>query len=199
MNGKYNVIATAMFVLLMVAGLVSVPGTASAQAEPYIGQIMWTATRYCPQGWAVADGQLLQISENAALYSLLGTFYGGDGIHTFALPDLRGRVAVGNGLGPGLSNRSWGEYGGAEQATLQTENLPAHSHALNAKSGPPATSTPTGNYPASFNAYKGSGSTAALNSGVVGTTGSGTPVGIMQPYAVLTPCIALQGVYPVQP
>jgi microcystin-dependent protein len=98
--------------------------TAIAQAEPFLAQLMLTGANFCPNGWARADGQILSIAQNTALFALLGTNYGGDGQTTFALPDLRGRAPIHEGQGPGLSDRTLGETGGAESVTLTTAELP---------------------------------------------------------------------------
>lgn len=109
------------------AGLGTAP-TALAASEPFIGEIMWVGFTFCPRGWAEADGQLIPIAQNTALFSLLGTTYGGNGQTTFALPDLRGRASVHVGQGAGLSNVVQGEQGGAESQTLSYAQMPAHSH-----------------------------------------------------------------------
>lgn len=114
--------------LALSAGLLS-PKPASAGADPLLGEIMWTAASFCPRGYADASGQLLSIAQNTALFSLLGTSYGGDGRTTFGLPDLRGRNAIGVGQGPGLSNVQQGQRGGAETVTLTANQMPAHNHA----------------------------------------------------------------------
>ena len=179
-------------------------GTARAQATPFIGQIMWVGFNFCPFGWAVADGSLLTIQQNAALFSLLGTYYGGDGVQTFRLPDLRGRVPVGVGQGPGLQNYVVGQMAGEETHTLTINEMPAHAHAFSlfASSGKGNQPAPaSGSYlaaPASGDRIYASASpsTVPLASGNTGVSGGGQPHNIMQPYLVLTPCIAVQGVYP---
>ena len=112
---------------VLMAGLASTP-VVHAGAEPFIGEIMWVGFNFCPRGFAEMDGQLLSISQNPALFSLLGTMYGGDGQTTFALPDLRGRTMVHVGQGLGLSNINQGEVSGAEDQTLTFAKMPAHSH-----------------------------------------------------------------------
>ncbi len=111
----------------VIAGLAS-PPVVHAGVEPFIGEIMWVGFNFCPRGFAELDGQLLSISQNTALFSLLGTMYGGDGATTFALPDLRGRTMVHVGLGLGLSIINQGEVSGAEDQTLTFAQMPAHSH-----------------------------------------------------------------------
>ena len=112
---------------LVAAALTLAPAAAHAQ-EPFIGEIRWVAFNFAPVGWAKCDGQLLPISQNTALFSLLGTTYGGNGQTTFALPDFRSRTIVHQGQGPGLSNRDMGEQGGTESHTLTIAEMPAHSH-----------------------------------------------------------------------
>lgn len=106
--------------------------------EPYVGEIRLFAGNFAPQGWAFCDGQLLAVSQNDALFSLLGTTYGGDGETTFGLPDLRGRVPLHVGSGPGLSPRSLGAKGGAEKVTLTVNQMPSHTHSLGATGGGPS-------------------------------------------------------------
>jgi microcystin-dependent protein len=104
---------------------------AAAQSEPFLGQIAWVAFDFAPRGWAECNGQILSIAQNTALFSLLGTTYGGNGTTTFALPDLRGRVAVHGGQGPGLTSRGMGEKGGLENVILTENQMPAHAHTQN--------------------------------------------------------------------
>src|SRR5262245_22475405 len=106
------------------------PRSVFAQVEPYIGEIRWVGFNFAPQGWALCNGQLPAISQNTALFSLLGTQYGGDGRVTFGLPDMRGRVPLHQGQGPGLSERFVGEVGGQEAVTLTTAEMPSHAHTL---------------------------------------------------------------------
>jgi microcystin-dependent protein len=99
-------------------------------ADPFIGEVALFAFGYAPNGWAVCNGQLLPISQNTALFSLIGTYYGGNGVTTFALPDLRGRIAINQGTGPGLSTKYIGEYGGSESVILNVSQMPQHSHTV---------------------------------------------------------------------
>src|SRR5690349_11535310 len=135
--------------------------------DPFLGEIKLFCGNYAPIGWAFCDGSLLPISENDALYALIGTTYGGDGINTFALPDLRGRVAIHQGQGPGLSPYVMGETGGAETVTLTTNNLPQHTHRIIASTQAGKAASPadallavanTGN-----NLYRQTTGTVALN------------------------------------
>jgi microcystin-dependent protein len=122
--GIFRSIAFGVFVSLAV-----MPGNALAQ-EPFLGEIRWVAFNFAPRGWATCDGQILSIAQNTALFSLLGTTYGGNGQTTFALPDMRGRTPVHPGQGPGLSLRDLGEVGGTEIVTLTISEMPMHSHSL---------------------------------------------------------------------
>jgi microcystin-dependent protein len=114
--------------VIVLAGGLSAPAPAMAGIDPFIGEVMWVGFNFCPRGWAQANGQLLPIAQNSALFSLLGTQYGGNGQTTFALPDLRGRTMVHVGTGPGLSEISQGQVGGAESQTLTFAQMPSHSH-----------------------------------------------------------------------
>ena len=118
------------------ASLVTLPSKqVLAGPDPFIGEIMWVGYNFCPRGWSDADGQLLPIAQNTALFSLLGTTYGGDGRTTFALPDLRGRVSIHTGEGPGLSEYRLGQKAGLEEVMLTVDQMPTHNHALNASGG----------------------------------------------------------------
>src|SRR5450631_4459450 len=114
--------------------------------DPLLASIIIFASNFPPKGWAFCNAQILSIAQNTALFSLLGTTYGGDGITTFALPDLRGRLPVQAGQGPGLSNYDLGQSGGSESTTLLLSNLPQHNHSLNAVSEAGSTSAPAGAY-----------------------------------------------------
>ncbi len=168
--------------------------------NPFLAMIMIFAGNFPPQGWAFCDGQLLSIAQNTALFSLLGTTYGGDGQTTFALPDLRGRVPIHMGQGPGLSNYLIGETAGTESITLTINNIPQHNHSLNATSEPGSSSDPTGAYLGNTGAldreYNTSGTIVQMNSNVVGLKGGSQPFGIVQPFLTLNFVIALQGIYP---
>lgn len=187
--------------------------------DPFLGQIMAVGFTFAPRGWAMCNGQILPIAQNTALFSLLGTTYGGNGQNTFALPDLRGRVPVGMGQGSGMSNITQGEANGSPTTTLNTPNMPIHTH--------PATVTPTGSIMASTSAgslqapVSGSllaqsnqrnaqyiesanaGTTVPLGGAsaptvTVGLTGGSQPFSNMQPYLGLNFIIALQGIFPTR-
>ncbi|HSN77590.1 MAG TPA: tail fiber protein [Anaerolineae bacterium] len=170
-------------------------------ATPYIGQIMAFGGNFAPQGWALCDGSLLPISQYETLFSLIGTTYGGDGQNTFALPDLRGRVPLHQGQGPGLSSYSLGQSGGAEAVTLTTGQLPAHSHPAQGHSGAGDTPNPAGAvWAGSPNNIYTAGATAntAMAATSISASGGSQPHNNMLPYLTLTFCIATEGIYPSQ-
>jgi microcystin-dependent protein len=185
---------------------------------PYLSQLALFSFNFAPAGWAVCAGQLLPINQNQALFSLLGTTYGGNGQTTFALPDLRGRVPIHFGQGPGLSNYNLGAAGGTESVALGVSQMPAHTHAIDI-SGLTATEratnaagnqrTPVGNVPAAESAvvtatYSSAVPNASMNNAAA-TPGGGVTAAVAggsqphenrQPYLALTYCIALQGIFP---
>ena len=169
-------------------------------ADPFVAEIRMFGGNFAPKGWAFCDGQLLPISQNTALFSLLGTFYGGDGKSTFALPDLRGRAPMQHGQGPGLSDRAQGETGGAETITLILSELPAHTHnlALPMVETNATTTDPQNNLPArtAENTYGANGTTVDMAPATSGGAGGSQPHNNLQPYLTVTFIIALQGVFP---
>ena len=170
-------------------------------ATPYIGQIMAFGGNFVPQGWALCNGSLLPISQYDALFSLLGTTFGGDGQTTFALPDLRGRAALHQGQGPGLSSYVLGQSGGAEAVTLTMGQLPPHSHPVLGNSGAGTSSNPSGAVWAGspVNVYAaGAAANAAMSATAISASGSGQPHDNMLPFETLNFCIALEGIYPSQ-
>ena len=169
-------------------------------SSPFIAEIVMFGGNFAPRNWALCDGQLLQIASNQALFSLLGTTYGGDGRITFGLPEMRGRVSIHPGNGPGLSNRRLGEKGGSESIVLQTENLPAHHHVLknNAFEGEADQTDPAGHAFAETaeNAYTDQTPGAKTVPNETENTGSNQSFSIMQPFQAVNYIIALQGVFP---
>ena len=193
-------------------------------ATPFIGQLLTVGFNFPPRNWATCSGQLLSIAQNTALFSLLGTTYGGNGQTTFALPDLRGRVAMGQGQGPGLSPRTIGEMAGTETTTLLSTQMPAHVHSLAGATGtvsavdikateqspqagaylargvdtaPMANSIPEIYLPAAAGDPATKVPLAGVNvAGNSQIAGGSQPFSTMQPYLVLTQCIALQGIFP---
>ena len=171
-------------------------------SEPFIGEIIIFAGNFPIRGFAYCDGQLLPISQNTALFSLLGTTFGGDGRTTFALPDLKGRIPMHPGTGPGLTNRRLGEETGATTVTLSAAQLGAHSHAAQVAQEDASSTSPTGNALgiADDQVYRNTGALVAMGAQAVGQTGgsggAAAPHDNMQPYLALTFQIALTGVYP---
>jgi len=172
-------------------------------ADPFVAEIRMFAGNFAPTGWALCNGQLLPISQNTALFSLLGTTYGGNGQTTFALPNLQGSVPVGFGQGPGLSLRDLGEIGGEPTVTLLSTEMPVHSHTAQASTSggtdSPANATwgesKLGKTP--LNVYAASGANnVAMSPQALAVAGGGLPHNNMPPYLCLTFIIALQGIYP---
>ena len=167
--------------------------------EPFIGQIQTFGFNFAPRGWAQCNGQLLAISQYTALFSLLGTTYGGDGRTTFGLPDLRGRSIVGMGNGPGLSSISWGEKAGAENHTLTTPQMPSHAHsvkvAVNTGAGDEA--SPTSMIASSANGFSEDPTANAFLGGVSSNNvGGGQAFNMRNPFLGINVCIALEGLFP---
>jgi microcystin-dependent protein len=179
--------------------------------NPFIGQIQAFGFNFAPRGWALCDGQLLQIAQNTALFSLLGTIYGGDGRTTFKLPDLRGRTMINYGNGPGLPAYRIGQVVGTEQVALNVLNMPSHDHdfagffTVGVSDEDANASEGNGKYLAGAQAYtdqaaNGHLAGAMVSGGVtVGNTGGSQPFNIMNPYQVVNYCIALVGIYPSRP
>jgi microcystin-dependent protein len=168
-------------------------------AEPYIGEIRMVGFSFAPIGWAFCDGALQAIDQNTALFTLIGTFYGGDGVQTFGLPNLQGRVPIHQGSNQGTSFVI-GERAGSETITLTTNQLPAHNHALQASTTAGNSNSPGGNLQAatqSVNAYVPPTAITAMTSVSTGAGGS-QPHENMQPYLVVNFIIALFGIFPSQ-
>ena len=168
--------------------------------EPYIGQVCLFGFNYAPRGWALCNGQLLSIGQNSALFSLLGTMYGGDGVATFALPDLRGRVAINQGDQPGLSKYAMGQTGGSETVTLNVTQMPQHVHPgqLHASNGAANQEEAQNHLLAETAVYTDAAANQVMNASAVtvGPTGGNQPHENRPPYLTLNYCIALEGVYP---
>ncbi|MDH4194534.1 MAG: tail fiber protein [Nitrospirota bacterium] len=177
-------------------------GTLAHAQECFIGEVRWFGGNFAPRGWAVLEGQLLPINQNQALFAILGTQYGGDGRTTFGLPDLRGRSLLGKGQGPGLSNRRIGEKGGEERHRLTVQEMPVHAHEARGANVKGTEEFPGGNLIAGSN--KGNSSAfvprskqiTPLSPATIGPAGGNQFHDIMSPYAVLTPIMCLQGVFP---
>jgi len=168
--------------------------------EAYLGDLKLTAITFTQRGWMACEGQLLPISQNQALFSLLGTTYGGDGRTTFGLPDLRGRVPIGYGNGSGLSNYNQSQKGGSETNTITVNQIPSHSHTINAVEDDGDKSVPTGNYLAGTKSldteYALTGALNIMNAAMVNNTGGNQAVNNIQPYAVVRYVICVQGIFP---
>lgn len=170
-------------------------------SEPYLGEIRMFGGNYAPRGWALCDGGTLAVSQYDALFSLLGTTYGGDGRTTFALPDLRGRLPIHMGSGPGLTSRNLGHKGGAETVTVAVNQLPSHTHGWRASKSSATETNPLNNVTASDLAndiYSNDTSpTALMNAATITThTGGGQAHTNVMPYLCVNFIIALTGLYP---
>jgi microcystin-dependent protein len=169
--------------------------------DPFVAEIRIFPFNFAPKGWAWCDGQLLPLSQNTALFSLLGTTYGGDGKSNFALPDLQGRAPMHPGQGPGLSLHDLGETGGSETVSLLESEIPSHAHVLRADANVAETPNAAGNSFArgsSINAYQttSNSSLVSMSDMTLAPAGGDQPHNNMQPYLTFYFCIALQGVYP---
>lgn len=164
-------------------------------AEPFLGEIRVFSFGYAPQGWAACDGQLLSVGQYSALFSLLGTQFGGDGVTTFGLPDLRARTPIHDG-----DRHHPGERGGEESHTLQTQEMPTHSHTLRGTINNGATPSPYNGVLASFpKGYIAAQNLTSLGTTTLGSAGAGHPHDNKQPFLTLNYCMALVGVYPPRP
>lgn len=176
-------------------------------ADQFVGEIRMFGCNFAPTGWAQCNGQLLPISQNTALFSLLGTYYGGDGKSTFALPNLQGSLASHHGQGPALSETFIGEERGSESVTLLLSEIPLHNHPIVARAGAGTTSAAANNYPAHgswvqgaqfgvVQTYSTSAPNAQMNPQTLAIAGGSLPHNNMMPYQVINYCIALQGIFP---
>jgi microcystin-dependent protein len=189
---------------LLIPILLTASAIASADSEPFIGEIQFVGFNFAPRGWAQCDGQLLAVSSHTALFSILGTTYGGDGRTTFALPDMRGRIPVHAGRGYGLQTRRLGERGGTETNVLTVNQIPAHTHTLNARSSTAQETLPTVNRLArtrsNLRTYESVSASNPANVQLepesVGTAGNGEPINNMHPSLGANCIIALEGIYP---
>lgn len=165
-------------------------------AEPFIGQILMVGFNFAPRGWALCDGQLLPIAQNTALFSLLGTTYGGNGQSTFALPDLRGRVPIHQGQGPGLSPRLIGEVAGTEAVTLTTAQIPAHRHSLTGSSVRQDTNHAAGATLAKGGIYTTETPAVPMHPEAIAAAGGGQAHPNLQPLLCVNFIIAVEGIFP---
>jgi len=172
-------------------------------AEPFLGQIITVGFNFAPRGFAFCSGTSMSIANNDALFSLLGTTYGGDGVTTFNLPDLRGRAAISQGTGPGLTSRVLGEMSGQTEHTLTTTEMAGHSHMVlateaNATSGVPTDSFYALDTAISATIYSTAPPNTTMNGQMLTPAGGSQPHENMQPFLVINFCIALEGIYPTQ-
>ena len=173
-------------------------------SDPFVGEIQLFGGNFAPRGWAFCDGQLLAVSQNDTLFSLLGTLYGGDGRTTFGLPDLRGRIPLHQGTGIGLSPRQLGSKGGEEQVTLTSNQMPSHSHAVSASDAPGTQNNPTGQVlakPANDTGNSRLYDNADpidnhLNNAAIASTGGQQPHSNLMPFECVNYIFALIGIYP---
>lgn len=168
-------------------------------ADPFVAEIRIFPFNFAPKGWAWCDGQLLPLSQNTALFSLLGTTYGGNGKSNFALPDLQGRAAMHPGQGPGLSLHDLGETGGSETVTLLESEIPVHTHFVSASAGDGTEQTPAGQKLATgigIGQYAAPGALVQLNQNGLSPAGGDQPHNNLMPFLTFYFCIALQGVFP---
>jgi microcystin-dependent protein len=194
----------------LVIFLLLILGFSTKAQDQFLGEIRIFAGSFAPKGWAFCQGQILPISQNTALFSLLGTTYGGDGRSTFALPNLQGRMIIGPGQGPGLTLYDLGETGGEATITLTVAEIAAHYHtftfpvtALVCMAATGTLDTPANGYPANTpGGYSNSANTSmkSVSNGVtIQSSGGSSPHNNMQPYVVLNYIIATQGIFPARP
>lgn len=168
--------------------------------DGYLGEVKMFAGTFAPVNWAFCWGQLLQVSQYSSLYALLGTQFGGDGINDFGVPDLRGRIPVGSGTGPGLTPRSPGQMSGAENVTLSVAQLPTHTHIVQCDGTSTATvDIPTNNIPAKTtpgSGYATVAATATMNANMLSGAGGNQPHNNMPPWGCLNYIICVEGLWP---
>jgi microcystin-dependent protein len=172
-------------------------------ANPFIAEIRMFGCNFAPVGWLQCNGQILPISQYTALFSLLGTTYGGNGTSTFGIPNLQGRAAVNMGQGPGLSNYFEGQIGGSSSVSLLASQLPAHTHSAIGDNGPGTSSNPVSSAWATPSIDRdiyfydgGAGALVTMNAGALSNSGGGQPHNNLMPFLVVNFCIAIQGIFP---
>lgn len=175
-------------------------------SDQYLGEIRMVGFNFAPAGWALCNGQTISIAQNAALFSLLGTYYGGDGIQTFQLPNLQGRFPLHQGTGVGLPTYVIGQSGGTVNTNILTSNLPSHSHLVNASSNNADQNSPVGSIPAATNTggrgatlyptYTQTAANGTMLASMIQPTGNNAPLSILNPYLTINFIIALTGIFP---
>lgn len=216
MSTRTSLFTAALSTTIGLSAVAWSPASQACGLEPFLGEICIVPYNFAPRDYAFTNGQIMSIAQNSALFALLGTTYGGNGIQTFALPDTRGRVIVGAGQGPGTSNYVLGQMGGAENVTLTVNQMPAHTHSAattvtvkaRGVSSEGNADNPAGNAWAAKSRgalYSNAAPNVDMAAGAIEVSGVGTTIGnsggnqpfsIMQPYLVLNPIIALQGIFP---
>lgn len=203
MNIK-SIFQSATLAMALGATTFALPDRAQAGPNPYIGELMIVGFNFCPRGWIAAEGQLLAINSYQALFSLYGTNYGGDGRTSFGMPDLRGRVAIGEGSGPGLPFATLGAKSGAEQEVMTEAKMPSHNHAVNAnnldgdKAGPGGkllAAAPTGGA-GNETIYSTSTANKTMAATMITSTGNGAAFSIQDPKLGLLHCVSTEGLFP---
>jgi len=204
LNSVKSLKKAAVSVLLLTCAMFTTP--VAMADEPFVGEMRWFAGNFAPRGWALCDGQMLPIAQHTALFSLLGTIYGGDGRTTFALPDMRGRLPLHEGQGVGLTPRALGQRGGSESEALHLNQLPSHTHAVNATLDRGSETAPTDHLVARqrrerlFDEVSGTNpADVQMASDAVGSTGNNQAHNNIPPYLGINCIIALQGIYPSRP
>lgn len=195
--------ARSLLASVLLGTLVSFAGLPTvAQAQPFLGEVICGGWTFCPSGWTECDGKALDISQNDALYALIGTTYGGDGVTTFAVPNIQSRTMVGQGQGAGLNNKVLGQTGGVESVTLINTQMPGHTHAMAAHDGAEKSATPSGKIagtsPAGAPVYGAGAPNTVLKPSAVGVAGGSQPHNNLQPYLAVKCCISLTGIFPTQ-
>ncbi|SEQ95391.1 Microcystin-dependent protein [Epilithonimonas lactis] len=190
--------------ILIIFCLIFTSAKSFAQYDPFLGQISYVAFNFAPAGWADCNGQELSIAQYSALYSLLGTTYGGNGTSTFAVPNIQGRVMLSNGQGAGLPNYPLASTGGEEGHILTVAEMPQHTHLLKAVSSDGNVSNPSGALPANTKTLDKEYSTTpptsgTMNASMTSIAGGNQPHPNIQPYVTFKCIIALQGIYPSRP
>ncbi len=190
--------------LALAAGMLMISAPQAEAQEPILGEVRLFGFNFCPRGWGDAAGQLLAINSNTALFSLYGTIYGGDGRTTFGLPDLRGRVPLNAGSGPGLAPVTIGQRGGIEDKTLLEQEMPPHNHQVNATNAVGDQRGPSDDFladppnvaGAQIQPYHDGPANVQMNPGMIANAGGGQSFSIRNPYVGMNWCVALVGIYP---
>jgi len=209
MRRSWNLTATLLGLLTLFGTPLIPAGTVNAQnnqVDAFLGEIRWVAFNFAPTGWAFCDGRLLSITQNTALFALLGTTFGGNGTTDFALPDFRGRAQIGQGSGSGLTPRQMGDLGGEETVTLTVDQMPAHSHPALASSNTGTSDAPAGRVLANTavggedpKIYSSATANVSMGPSAIGSVGGSKPQDNMPPFLTVNCIIAVNGIFPSRP